>query len=143
MNVELDYSEFERLSESIAKLADKAEDALNQSLDKRAEDLIVPRITKLIPISKGRNGRGIRDKVHAAHSKWHVREMGNLEITIKSKGGAANRKGSFGYLVFPNEGRGSKNPVALEFMEKGRDEALPELVDGIQEDLIKMIEEEL
>lgn len=140
---EFNHSEFDRLHENLIQLGDKAEETMNNSLAKRAEDIIVPRITDLIPISRNSNGQGVRDKIHARNLVWHKKELGNLSVTIKSKGGAANRRGSLGYLVFPDEGRGSSNPVAHRFMARGLEEGTPELVDGLQEDLIRRIEEEL
>ncbi|MBS4171942.1 hypothetical protein KHA87_01525 [Bacillus sp. FJAT-49736] len=111
---------------------------MNESLAKHSEKLLVPKITNLIPVS-----RSVRDKVHARNSQWQKIEKGNLEITIKSAGGAANKKGSYGYLVFPNEGRGPRNHIEQRFMEKGLEAGIPEVVDGIQVDLIKKIEEEI
>jgi hypothetical protein len=142
VDYKIDYSEFERLSESIKMLGDKSEKTMNNSLEKNAEKIIVPKITNLIPVSSWKNSR-LANKVHAKQTKWHKVEKGNLEVTIKSKGGAANKRGSFGYLVFPNEGRGSSNPVEQQFMEKGLEQGTPELVDHIQDDLLKVLEEEL
>lgn len=140
---EVDYSDIERLSKSIAKLGGKSEEAINNSLDKRTEKAIVPSISKLIPLSRNRRDPGIRSKIHARNSKWHKKEKGNLEVTIKSKGGAAKNKGSYGYLVFPDEGRGRTNSVEHRFMERGLEAGTPELLEGVQEDLVKMIEEVL
>lgn len=139
VNYRLNYAEFDRLSESILSLGNKAETELNKSLEKHADRLIVPRITNLIPISKG----SVVNKVHARQTDWHKTDMGNLEATVKSKGGAANKKNSFGYLVFPDEGRGPHNRVEQRFMERGMEQGTPELVDAIQEDLLRVIEEEL
>jgi hypothetical protein len=138
----LDYGDFSRLSPNLARLGDKAEKTLNKSLEKHTERLIVPLITNLIPDSSWKN-RGLTDKVHAKETEWHKIDMGNLEATIKSKGGAANKKGSFGYLVFPDEGRGPHNRIEQRFMEKGMEQGTPALVDAIQEDLLRVIEEEL
>ncbi|KAA0547686.1 hypothetical protein FZW96_12055 [Bacillus sp. BGMRC 2118] len=108
-----------------------------------AERILTAHITPLIKVSKERRGNSIRDKVHARNTKWSRAEFSNLQITIKAKGGAANRKGSFGYLVFPDDGRGSQNPVAQRFMKRGAEAATPILVEQIQSDLVKKIKEEL
>lgn len=139
---DFDYDQFKALDDSISKLGDKAEETLNASLHKHGKKLIEPRITSLIPIST-RLGKGIRDKMHAKTSKWSKEKKENLSLSIITKGGAANKRGSFGYLVFPNEGRGKHNPIAQNFMEKGRDQALPKLTEVLQNDLIRKIEEEL
>lgn len=140
---EIDYSEFQRLNDNLVRLGNQSEKTLNKSLDRRAEPAVVPKITNLIPVSRERRSSSVRDKVHAKNIKWHKKEKGNLEITIKSKGGAASKRNSLGYLVFPNEGRGRTNHVEHRFMERGLEAGLPELVNGIQEDLIRTIEEEL
>ena len=139
---EMNYSDFDVLDKNIKQLGNKAEKALNTSLHKHGKALIEPKITSLIPVST-RPGEGIRDKVHARRAKWSKEKKENLGLTITTKGGAANKRGSFGYLVFPNEGRGKHNPNAQNFMEEGRDQALPKLIEVIQEDLIQAIEEEL
>ena len=140
----VDYTAIEKLSEAILKLPNKAEKVINKTLLEESSKQIAEGITPLIPISRDRKGNGIRDKIHARNVNWHSKEQKeNLTITAKTKGGAANKRGSYGYLVFPNEGRGKYNPKDLEFMEKGRDKKLPEVIDGIESNLIKTIEEEL
>lgn len=138
----IDYSDFSRLSETLSRLGDKAEKSLNKSLEKQTERIVVPKITNLIPDSSWGNSN-LAGKVHAKHSEWHKIEMGNLEVKIKSKGGAANKRGSFGYLVFPDEGRGPFNRIEQRFMQRGTDQGKPELINAIQEDLTRVIEEEL
>lgn len=139
---ELNYDDYKTLDENIKKLGDKAEKSLNESLHKHGNKLIEPKITSLIPIST-RFGRGIRDKIHARNSKWSKETKENLSLTITTKGGAASKKGSFGYLVFPNDGLGKHNRDAQNFMEDGMNQALPSVVEILQEDLIRTIEEEI
>lgn len=63
--------------------------------------------------------RSNRTKKHARDGNALKQEDINLGFRIYARGGAANNKGSFGYLVFPNEGRGRSNPVAKRFFEQG------------------------
>lgn len=71
--------------------------------------------------------RSDRTKKHAKDSKPLDQEDINLGFRIFAKGGAAKNKGSFGYLVFPNEGRGPSNPIAQEFFEQGLESRLDKL----------------
>ncbi|HDR4840249.1 TPA: hypothetical protein QCR21_006057, partial [Bacillus cereus] len=58
------------------------------------------------------------------------------------RGGAANKKGSFGYLVFPNEGRGSHNPLEQRFAERGIVNARPRILAELHKGVDKVLEEE-
>jgi hypothetical protein len=138
---ELDYEEIERLEQKMKQLPDKMEKVVNETLHTDGVEIATEEITSLIPNSKWRN-KGI-DKTHARTSKWSKSESHNLGFTIKSKGGAANKKGSFGYLVFPNEGRGSSNPLEQRFMEKGMKKATPRIIEKLHENIDKKLEEEL
>lgn len=60
-----------------------------------------------------------RNKKHAKDGNALNQEDLNLGFRIYARGGAARNKGSYGYLVFPNEGRGRSNPVARKFFEEG------------------------
>lgn len=134
---EFDYEEVEKLISKITELGGSSEQVLNEVLAKEAKETFEPSITGLIPMSGKKSGK------HAATSKWSKIENGNLEFTIKARGGAANKPGSFGYLVFPNEGRGKRNPREQRFFEKGRDLQLPHLVEVTQLELLNKLEEVL
>jgi hypothetical protein len=85
--------------------------------------------------------RSGRSKKHAKDSNSLKQEDINLGFRIFPKGGAASNKGSFGYLVFPNEGRGNKNPVAQEFFGRGlesKEDRLTQIVLEALEQGIKL-----
>lgn len=134
---EFEYEEVEKLLGKIAEIGESSEEILNEILRKEAKETFEPSITHLIPVSGKKKGK------HAATSKWSKIENGNLEFTIKARGGAANKPGSFGYLVFPNEGRGKSNPREQRFFEKGRDMQLPHLIEVTQAELLNKLEEVL
>jgi hypothetical protein len=138
---ELDYKAIERLEMKIAKLPNRMEQEINDVLHTDGVKIATEEITKLIPVST-RNGK-IRNKQHAKHSRWSRSEHHNLGFTIKARGGAANKRGSFGYLVFPNEGRGAHNPVEQRFMEKGLEVATPKILSKLHEQIDKVLKEEL
>lgn len=144
VSFEVDSLAIQRLSEAIERLPNKAESVINNTLKTKVSARITDRITPLIPISRERHGGGTRNKKHARNVKWSTKEQKeNLSITVKSKGGAANKVGSFGYLVFPNEGRGKYNTRSIEFMETGLKLSTPDGIADIETDLIKTIQEEL
>jgi hypothetical protein len=136
---ELDHREIELLQEKMKRLPDKMEEVVNETLHNDGVEIATEEITKHIPNSQWRN-KSI-EKAHARTSKWSKSENHNLGFTIKSKGGAANKKGSFGYLVFPNEGRGSSNPIEQRFMEKGMEKATPKILEKLHENIDKTLEE--
>lgn len=141
---EVDYAAIQKLSDAIMRLPGKAEKVINTTLLEQASKKIAEDITPLIPISRNRDGSGTRSKLHARNILWHAKEQKeHLSITVKTKGGAANKTGSFGYLVFPNEGRGKYQPRELAFMERGRDNAIPDVINDIENNLIQTIEEEM
>jgi hypothetical protein len=138
---ELDYKAIERLEKKMMQLPGKMESVTNDVLHTDGIRIATEEITKLIPVST-RKGK-IRNKKHAKHSNWSKSEKINLGFVIKARGGAANKKGSFGYLVFPNEGRGAHNPVEQRFMERGLEAATLKILSKLHERIDKVLEEEL
>lgn len=132
----LDYGDILKLEEKIAKIPEQTENLLNEILHSFGAKSVKDDITSRLPVSN-------RNKKHAKTSNWSKVEKGNLEFVVKSKGGAANNKNSFGYLVFPNEGRGPSNPMEQRFMEKGLESSTPKVLDEINEQLDKIIKEAL
>lgn len=125
---EFDFESFQDLRSRIESVGSDMEAELNQILKDEGKNTIEPGITNLIPVSVKRRG------AHAKNSKWATQKLGNLEIEIKP-----SKK--FAYLAFPNLGIGKRNPTTQEFMELGRDEALPKLVEITQQKLIDKLEE--
>lgn len=125
---EFDFESFTELQVRIENVGSDMETEMNQILKDEGKKTIEPSISNLIPVSTKKKG------AHAKNSKWATQKLGNLEIEIKS-----SKK--FNYLVFPNLGIGKRNKVAQEFMEQGRDEALPNLIEVTQQKLIEKLEE--
>lgn len=135
----VDYKDIERLESKVKQLPGKTENIINDILHKQGIRKTVENITQFINIST-RDGRP-RNKRHAKTSGWHASDLFNLGFSVKAKGGAANKKGSFGYLVFPNEGRGPHNPFEQRFMERGLEVATPKILDVLNVELDKKIKE--
>jgi hypothetical protein len=137
----LNYDDIIELERKLGRLPRKMERVMSESLHSDGIEIATEEITKQIPISAPRKRR--EPKIHAKLTKWSKSEEHNLGFTIKSKGGAANKPGSFGYLVFPNEGRGSSNPLEQRFMEKGLENAKPKILHRLSKRIEKALEEEL
>lgn len=136
----LDYREIQRLEESIRQLPNRAEQAINQTLHTEGVDLVERNVTHLLPVSeRNKNTPWYKrhgSTKHAKDANWSTSENDNLAFTVKSKGGAANKRGSFGYLVFPDEGRGQPEQ---NFTERATDVAVPQIVDKLHGKLLETI----
>lgn len=133
---EIDYSEVEKLQEKFKKIPEHVEVLINSYLHVEGATKVANAITPLIRVSR-------RTKRHARHSKWWRVRPENLGFTIVARGGAAKNKNSFGYLVFPNEGRGPRNPQEQRFFERGLEQATPHILNELNERIDRKIKEEL
>jgi hypothetical protein len=138
---ELYYGQLNELEKKLGRLPKNMEKVVNDVLHSDGVDIATAEITNLIPNSQWKNSR--LSKPHARTSKWSKSEEHNLGFTIKSKGGAAKNRGSFGYLVFPNEGRGPSNPLEQRFMERGLKNATPKILHRLSEKIEKVLEDEM
>ncbi|HDR7981291.1 TPA: hypothetical protein QC443_001476 [Bacillus cereus] len=121
-------------------LPNKMEPTVNTILHTDGIQIATEEITKLIPVSRSK--WSVRNKTHAKNSNWSKSEKMNLGFKVMARGGAANKKGSFGYLVFPNEGRGSHNPLEQRFAERGIMNAKPKIIEKLHKGVDKVLEEE-
>lgn len=137
----LDYTAIEKLEEKMRQLPNKMEPVINKILHTDGVRIATEEITKLIRVSRSK--WSVQNEVHAKHSNWSKSEEMNLGFKIKARGGAANKKGSFGYLVFPNEGRGPHNPLEQRFAERGIMNAKPKILEKLHKGVDKVLEEEL
>lgn len=130
---EIDYKEVETLEEKFRKLPGNVERIINGYLHVEGVETTTEEITRLIR----RSNPWTPKSRHARDSNWSRSEEFNLGFNIKAAGGAANKPGSFGYLVFPNEGRGPRNPLEQRFMERGLDKSVPKIIQGLN-DLVEL-----
>ncbi|MGM0863374.1 MAG: hypothetical protein ACQEWF_01700 [Bacillota bacterium] len=131
-----EYKEIDQLLNKVIRLPDNVEETINGVLHTFGISKVVQDITKDMPMSN-------RSTRHAKLSDWSKSEKGNLQFVIKAKGGAANKPGSFGYLVFPNEGRGPHNPLEQRFMESGLYSATSPVLKELNERVEERIQKEL
>lgn len=124
------------LEERIKQFPNRAEGAINKVLHNDGVKIVTQEMTNLIPVSR-------ENKKHAKQSKWYTHETGNLEFVVKTKGRAANKPGSYGYLVFPDEGRGPSNPWEQNFSGRSLQKSTPKVLQKIHGALDKLLEEGL
>lgn len=136
MRAEINFNEVAELERKMSRIPEFTEEIINNVLDNQAVRIAVEEITGLIRT-------GERDGKHAKSNKWEKVDKFNLGFKIKTKGGAAKRKGSFGYLVFPNEGRGPRNPLEQRFAERGIEKATPKILRQLNIEIEKKIREVL
>lgn len=140
MIFELNYQQLQELENRIRQLPNHAERVINDTLHTDGVEIIERDVTRLIPVSKrNKNSPWYREHGSVKHAKnaiWSIRKNEHLGFMIKSKGGAANKRGSFGYLVFPDEGRGQ---AKQNFTERATDIAVPKIVEKLHGKLIETI----
>lgn len=136
MRAMVEFSDLSSLESKIRQLPGRAEAAINAILHTEGIKIVTEEMTNLLPVSK-------ENKKHAKNSKWSAHETGNLEFVVKTKGGAANKKGSYGYLVFPDEGRGPSNPWQQNFSIRASQRATPKILDKLHGALDNLIQEGL
>ncbi|MBC6128074.1 hypothetical protein HCA00_04660 [Listeria booriae] len=127
----IDQKDLENILSQIAKIPNQAERLINETLKKEGAPLAIEGITRFIPISTVGLGGHFREKRHAKYSNPLLQRMENLGFEIVAKGGASGRKNSFGYLAFPDEGRGSSNPLKQNFFEEGLEYRTPRILEAL------------
>lgn len=130
--VQIDYRKSEELIKLLEKTSKNIENNLNEYLHSKGAKTVIESIIGFMP-------RSNRQKKHAKDSNPLKFDKFNLGFGVYARGGAANKKGSFGYLVFPDQGRGPHNFIAQEFFGRGLESKEEKLFD----DLAKIIYESL
>lgn len=127
-NYDVELQEIERLEKKLTTLGDEAERALDEAVREHGTKMTVEEITTLIPV-------GERGGPHAKQGRWEKVNKFRLGFDVKVSGG----KRGFGYLVFPNEGRGKRNPVEQRFMQRGLEKSTERIYRKLNEELDKKI----
>ena len=138
---QFDYSQITELENKIERLPRRLDSMINEVLHSDGVEITTKEITDELPVSHWKGQ--VRNKIHAKNSKWSTSEEHHLGFTVKTAGGAAKNPGSFGYLVFPNEGRGPSNFIEQRFMELGLAKAVPKIVERLNRKIDEFLEGEL
>lgn len=133
----LSSEDMEKLEGALKNIHEGGEDLVNKVLHDESTKSAPKSIQGLINIGARKKG------THARNSKPFKTDTFNLGFFIKTKGGAAKNKGSWGYLIFPDEGRGIRNPREQNFTERGLEKERPKTVDRLMEVITNKIQEEL
>lgn len=142
--VTLDYSEIVKLEEKIKALPKKAEYEINNYLWNNAGNILQKQVYANMPRSnKNKSKVKKAPKVHAKDVESLDKETFNLGVRIQTHLKPSSK--DFGYLIFPDEGRGKhqKRKGAQEFFGRALDKRTNEIADGLLNHLDKKIEEEL
>lgn len=135
MKMTLTSDDVRALEEALSNLGDEAEYTVNSIVHEMGFETLNEEVLKRLPIGARPNPR------HARNSKPFNKKVFNLGFEFYTKGGAANNKSSFGYLVFPDEGRGPRNPYAQNFTEWGTMAAKPRIISELLEQISKKVQE--
>ncbi|WBX80124.1 hypothetical protein PD280_21400 [Virgibacillus salarius] len=127
---EIDYEEVEKLEQKFKRIPENIENIINSYLHTDASKLATNQIVSLIPLSKKKKG------IHAEQSKpLRVKKI-NLGFEILPK-----RK--FNYLVFPDQALGtSVGNKPKEFMQRGLNKSINDIMEGLNEHIDHYLEEE-
>lgn len=127
---QLNTEDLEKLKGKIGQLNEHAEDEINAILHTESIKEVPRSVQQLINISAKRKG------THARQGRPFKAEPFNLGFFVQSYP-------RYGYLIFPDEGRGIRNPVKQDFTQRGIDKEHPKIVNKLLEGLTKRIQKEL
>lgn len=139
--INLDYSKSIELEKKLKLLPGKAEYEVNNYLWSEAGNILEKEVYNRMPRSQYKKYG--KPKTHAKDSESLEIIRYNLGVKIQSK--IKPKSKDFGYLIFPNEGRGikQKNKGAQEFFDKTLENKSDEITNSLIKHLDKKIEEEL
>lgn len=135
------YDDSIELEQKLKALPGKAEYETNNYLWSKAGDILEKGVYKRMPRSKYKKYG--TPKTHAKDTESLEIIRYNLGVKVQTK--IKPKSKDFGYLIFPNEGRGikQKNKGAQEFFDKTLESETNKITDGLINHLNKKIEEEL
>lgn len=140
----LDFNELIKFEEKIKALPKKAEYEINNYLWNNAGNILKKQVYANMPRSN-KNKSKVKDapKVHAKDVESLDKATFNLGIRVLTH--LKPKSKDFGYLIFPDEGRGlrQKRKGAQEFFSRALENKTDEIAEGLLNHLDKKIEEEL
>ncbi|HJJ05802.1 MAG TPA: hypothetical protein OIM45_08230 [Clostridiaceae bacterium] len=142
--ISLDFTEIAKLEERIKALPKKAEYEINNYLWNDAGNILRKQVYANMPRSqKDKSKVKKAPKVHAKDTNSLDKETFNLGVRIQTH--LKPKSKDFGYLIFPDEGRGKhqKRKGAQNFFGRALDKRTNEIAEGLLNHLDKKIEEEL
>lgn len=138
----LNFKDIVKFEEKIKALPKTAEYEINNFLWNNGGNILKEQVTRFMPRSnKNKAYMKNAPKVHAKDVESLDKVTYNLGIKIQTH--LKPRSKDFGYLIFPDEGRGKHQHNAQEFFKRSLDAKSDEVSDKLIEHLDKKIEEEL
>lgn len=139
----INYEDIKKLEGKFKKLPNTAEYEINDYLWSEAGEILQKEVYSKMP-------RSIYKHYSKKQPKTHAKDTDSLEIVkynlgVKVQTKTKPRSKDFGYLIFPDEGRGirQRKKGSQEFFNKSLESKGKDVVDGLSEHLDKKIEEEL
>lgn len=138
----LEFKNIETLEKKFKALPLTAEFEVNNYMWNQAGDILKKEVYRNMPQSR-RNKSNIQNapKIHAKSTESLDKVTYNLGIKIQTHLNPKSK--DFGYLIFPDEGRGKHQSRAQEFFGKALNNKSDEVSDGLADYLNKKIEEDL
>lgn len=139
----INYEDILKLEEKFKKLPNTAEYEINDYLWSQAGEILQKEVYRKMPRSIYKHYSKNQPKTHAKDSESLEIVKYNLGVKIKTKTKPKSR--DFGYLIFPDEGRGirQRKKGSQEFFNKSLESKSKQLIDGLSSHLDKKIKEEL
>lgn len=120
MSFEIEYSQINKLHETIKDFPDNAESAINSVLHDEGSQLIQENIRNLMPVS-GASWRGKKGAAKTSNSLTDKPE--NLAITVKTSK-------AYQYLYFPDDGSNTRRHAGMQqFFKRGGEASVDEIVE--------------
>jgi uncharacterized protein (DUF924 family) len=138
----INYKDITKLIEKWKQLPKSAEYETNKFLWNDGGDIFRKQVMQNMPrSSKNKSVYRNAPTVHAKDVESLDKVTYNLGIKIQTK--LSPRSKDFGYLIFPDEGRGKHEPRAQEFFGHALTQKEDEVADKLLEHLNEKIEEDL
>lgn len=139
----LEFKDLVKFQEKLKLLPKKAEYEANNYLWSEAGNILEKEVYARMPRSHYQHYSKGMPKTHAKDSESLEIIRYNLGVKVQTK--IKPRSKDFGYLIFPDEGRGirQKKKGSQEFFGKSLESKENKIADGLTDHLNKKIEEEL
>ncbi len=138
----LESKDIEILQEKLKLLPKKAEYEMNNYFWNTAGDILKKRVIQNLPRSnRNKSNHKNSPKSHAKDVESLDKISFNLGIKVQTK--LKPKSKDFGYLIFPDEGRGKHQSRSQEFFNKALETETENIKEGLLEHINKKIEEEI
>ena len=141
--ISINYEDIIKLEEKFKKLPNTAEYEINDYLWSEAGEILQKEVYSKMPRSKYKHYSKKQPKTHAKNSESLEIVRYNLGVKVQTK--TKPRSKDFGYLIFPDEGRGirQRRKGSQEFFSKSLESKSKDVIEGLSKHLDKKIKEEL